>query len=387
MMNQANNEKSYKTAGDLDRQNTRHWWIDYLRIAAVLLLVPFHVISSYGISDVIVKNPEISWQASLYVKFHWPWHMQLLFLLAGFSIPLSLQKREIRAFIKERLARLLVPLLFGLFFWLTFIGWIQAILYCSSFPSTCTIPGYFEFYGDWWLEGYLAPHHLWFLVYLLPMSIAGGVFYSITWLNERGEKHVSKIDYYLSPGKRKKDERSYSAYLKIVIPWAFLSLVVDVLPVSFSSQNNQLVFFMFGLVLARDTEQLESLQKHAKWSLPLGFTFLILWTFSSYFWPLMYFGSWFFISGLIGLARKNLTQSSPTLKYLVKAGMPVYVIHYTLQTITGYFILPLPLDPVIEGFLLIAINFVLSFLMYEGIRRIKVTRILFGMRECRIGGR
>ncbi len=51
---------------------------------------------------------------SNFVIINWTWYMPLLFVLAGISSSLAFSKRTAKEFAKERVSKLLIPLIFGI---------------------------------------------------------------------------------------------------------------------------------------------------------------------------------------------------------------------------------------------------------------------------------
>jgi hypothetical protein len=63
---------------------TRRYDIDWLRIAAVLLLIPFHTARVFKVNEQFyAKNEQLSIALQRFIVFVQPWHMSLLFVLAG----------------------------------------------------------------------------------------------------------------------------------------------------------------------------------------------------------------------------------------------------------------------------------------------------------------
>lgn len=88
--------------------------IDWLRILAVLLLIPFHTARIFDPFDPFyVKNAERSTALGYgAIKVLHPWHMPLLFLLAGAATWFAIGFRSGGQYVRERFTRLLV--LFGM---------------------------------------------------------------------------------------------------------------------------------------------------------------------------------------------------------------------------------------------------------------------------------
>ena|SRR5579859_219656 len=68
--------------------------IDWLRVVAVLLLIPFHAARIFDVYEPFyAKNAETSWALSYLITFLNVWQMPLLFVLAGASTWFALRKR------------------------------------------------------------------------------------------------------------------------------------------------------------------------------------------------------------------------------------------------------------------------------------------------------
>ncbi len=88
--------------------------IDWLRIVATWLLFVFHTAKVFDPAPFFhIRNGETSIVMMILAGFIGLWHMPLFFLLAGWSIPGSLGARGSRGFVRERVARLVVPLVAG----------------------------------------------------------------------------------------------------------------------------------------------------------------------------------------------------------------------------------------------------------------------------------
>lgn len=382
-MNQVKNLESQKS--------NREWWVDYLRVIAVFLVIPFHVIISYvqdamgpGLSFLIWNN--IPYEGARFVfEFFNPWQMQLLFALAGFSMVFSLRKRNYGKFTVERVLRLGIPIFLGLFIWNALMGWYSTLFVYEVYPYPWVnpiypdLPSFGMYYRHWWIEGKMInTGHLWFMVVLLILSlIIGGI--------------VSIIR------KTKVDERKWSNVLvKIfthpvaVIFWALCAVFIKYIPplstfprlsqVFSVFQYNQILFFIYGILLASNTDNLKKLQKIWMITLPIGVIFIFVWVFLMGNYPtgilnlgismVRNLGAWSFVNGLIGVSSKYLKKPTRGIKYFSKAGAAVYILHLPLEIMVGYYLIRNPLNPVLEIFMLIGINFALCLAIYEIVRQI-----------------
>lgn len=82
---------------------TRRYDIDWLRIAAVLLLIPCHTARVFNWEeDFYLKNAPTDVPAQRFIDFVGPWHMSLLFLLAGAATWFAFRHRSGRQYAGER---------------------------------------------------------------------------------------------------------------------------------------------------------------------------------------------------------------------------------------------------------------------------------------------
>ncbi len=382
-------DKMNQTITDTITPSKREWWVDYLRVIAVFLVIPFHVIISY-VENAMGTGPFIIWNTTSYsegarivFEFFNPWHMPLLFLLAGFSLVYSLRKRSYGRFIGERIVRLGIPLIFGLFIWNTLMGWYGTLFYYEVIPSENPIypnlPGFGMFYKFWWLEGGLMnTGHMWFMVVLLILSLfSGGIIAAIQKnRNNNPEKSSVVLEYLTSP--------------PAMVFWASCTVLIKFIPalntIVFNNgfrlsaifsvfQWNEILFFIYGMLLAGNIASLKKFEKHWVWMLPVGFVLIALWAvfkvdYADYLSFVRNLGAWMFINGLIGVTSKYLNKPTRGLKYIAKSSMTVYILHLPLEIIVGYYLMRNPMNPILEIFMLIGINAVLCVGIYEIFRQI-----------------
>lgn len=94
------------------QKKIRRYDLDWLRIAAVLLLIPFHTARVFNPPEQFyAKNDVLSDALQRFIVFVGPWHMSLLFFLAGAASWFALGFRSGGRYAGERLV---VPFLFGL---------------------------------------------------------------------------------------------------------------------------------------------------------------------------------------------------------------------------------------------------------------------------------
>jgi glucans biosynthesis protein C len=87
--------------------------LDLIRIAVVGGLVLYHTACVFVPGEFYVSNQPTSFGMTLLVFFTKLWAMPLLFIVAGAGAWHSLERRTVGAFARERVSRLLVPLVVG----------------------------------------------------------------------------------------------------------------------------------------------------------------------------------------------------------------------------------------------------------------------------------
>jgi len=371
----------------------RRYDIDWLRVLAVLLLLPFHSARIFDtLGPFYVKNAVLSDALSYFVFYMLPWHMPLLFLLAGASTWFALSFRGGGQYAKERFKRLLIPLIFGVLVIVppqSYIGLISHSAYDGSFLDWYT--NFFSLNArdmDGYFLGGFTLGHLWFILYLFLFSLVMLpvflIFKRLTW----GRVRDALVRFFSFPGM------------------IFLFAIPLYLAVRLMSYPNPLYFliiFVFGYILFSDARLGEAIDKHKLVALILG---PVLYLAVPYFdlngWPLNLpewfrtiliayvdgFAAWFFLVAILGYGKLFLNFTNRYLKYLGEASYPIYILHQTIIIMIGYLVVRWKVGvPVKYGAILIVASLV-TFGLYDlVVKRTNLTRILFGMRPKKIGAR
>jgi glucan biosynthesis protein C len=298
----------------------RRYDIDWLRIAAVLLLIPFHTSRVFNAGeDFYAKHRPESWGITRYwITFVSPWHMSLLFFLAGAATWLAMRHRSGGAYAKERFLRLLAPFVFGCVVLIPPQGFFAMLTNTDRHDSYAgQFVYFFTHVTD--LNGYdgaWTPGHLWFILFLFLFSLAG--LPAFLWLRNRvsGKKLVGALAW---PARFP---------LALVLPAVALSLLtpVDVMEISGQTLLCFFALFVFGFLMVADPRLVRAVDRHWPWMLALGLAAMVarvaLWPFDSLTQPWqgklvgewMYeFGVWFMILGLVGLFHRVACRPSRAL--------------------------------------------------------------------------
>ena len=370
------------------RRAARRHDVDWLRIAAVLLLIPYHTARVFNWEeDFYIKNDPTDGVAQAFIDFVGPWHMSLLFLLAGVATWLAFRFRSGGQYAAERVKRLLVPFIFGVLVivppqtWLAYNTHRDADLtYWEYLPKFFTT-------ADEGFTGYtggFTPAHLWFILCLFVFALVGLPLF--LWLRGRGGRVVTGLGRLWSTPA----PLIVIPALALVVPWYLMG---DDLsgqpPIGF------FVIVVLGFLLFGDERILAAIGRHWRWILGLGVAVSLaylwaepragaLWdTFAGYsLMKLLYeTGVWCMLLGLLGLAQRYLTAGGRVLAYSTEAAYPFYILHQTVIVAVAYLVVQWE---VASGFKFAAIacaSFGLTLLVYEvAVRRWGPVRFLFGMK-------
>ena len=345
----------------------RKYFIDNLRWLCVLLLFPYHlfmIYNSFG-ENFYVKGASIK-ATTTFIVLVWPWFMPLLFVIAGASTAYALKKRSLRAYMKERTTKLLVPLLAGI------LLIVPAQTYFAERFHNGYTGGYFAQYILFFtkptdLTGYtggFTPAHLWFILYLFVISLAA---LPVILLARRLK------------AKEAFSKTSASIPLPIIICLFILPVLgALVLDIAGKSLGEYFVWFMLGYVLLSR----ESIQQHLeKYQGTLGGIALTCLAVSLLQWygVLVLPGripdvfsrlyAWVMILACFGLGKKYLDMNNRFTHYMSRSSFSVFLFHQTWIVVAAYYALQITKNIPAQMGLIVLISVPATFATYELCRR------------------
>jgi glucan biosynthesis protein C len=382
---------SHISGGRLAGTADRRYDIDWLRLMAVFLLFFFHTaVIFHPWSDNYIKNDQLS-PAIAYI-FVWTlghWHMSLFFILAGASTYFALRKRSAVEYIKERVKRLFIPLLFGTLVIippLSYLGLLNHSDYSQSFIAW--FPSFFHLQtAD--LSGFslggLTTGHLWFILHLLVYSLIALPLF-LYFNRESGRRSTERIAGILTR----------PAVLFLLFP-VLLALISKFPWVLGGNPLFYITFFILGFILMSSQRLMDRIDRHRLPLLVLGVVPLVgLITMSATnSWPANVpewadvimdgyrngFVPWFFILALLAYGRRLLNFTNRFLKYFAEGAYPTYILHQTIIMAIAFFVVQWSLGVAAKYAIIVALSFVGTVLAYDIlVRRTNVTRFLFGMK-------
>jgi glucan biosynthesis protein C len=358
----------------------RRYDLDWLRVLAVLLLVPFHsaLIFSLDLGDIVyVKDVVESPPLVEMSHFMWLWHMPLLFVIAGAGVWFALKFRTAGRYLVERFTRLVIPLFFAITVPIPLMIYVQ-FMDGNKFDSFWQF--YVQFFridfGD--LSGYsgtFTPAHLWFVLFLFVFAVVTlPVFVLLR--RESGERLIGGLaTFFKLPG----------AIFLLALP---LAGAVELFDIGGKAPFLYLVLFVYGFLLMADERFQIILDKHALSGAILGVVFtaafqIVLAVDGSRLLVHLayYFSRWCWVVALLGFGHRYLNRNSRLLRYLSEASYPFYILHLPVNTIIGYFVIQWPVSIAIKFLVINVVTILATYAVYEVlIKRIGVMRFLFGMK-------
>ncbi len=371
----------------------RAHYVDWLRVIAVLLLIPYHTARVFDIWDSFyAKNAELSGVLTYaVVAFLNIWQIPLLFLLAGAAAWFALGRRTPGQFLQERGRRLLLPLAFGLFVivppqaYLARLQYIQG--YSDSYPRF--LLDYFRVRGD--LTGYsglFTPGHLWFVGYLLVISLAAPPLVLLA-KQPSIRRWGSSVAGLIAARPR------IGTVLVLAAPVVPL-FFAGALP-AFSGKNLfvDLTLFVLGFVLVADSRLVDAVEGSRLAALVLalaGATAVIALEITSFQAPKYSLGdvlsyllntwtTWLYLVALLGFGRHYLSSGSRLLGYANEAAYPFYILHQTAIVLVAHFVVLSPASVAVKFVAIAFFSLAATLASYDLlVRRVGALRFLFGVK-------
>jgi hypothetical protein len=366
---------------------SRHHFLDWLRIIAFGLLVPYHVGMYYVTWDWHVKSAAASSAIEPLMLLTSPWRMGLLFVISGAATQFML--RRAGPFVRPRSRRLLWPLLFGMFVIVppqAYYEVVTKVAYAGSYADFMKlyVTGYHGFCRGTDCLSMPTWNHLWFLPYLWVYTMLGWALWKL-W-----PRCAETVERGLGDGG--------ATLLALAVPLMAARLTIGLFPpthnLTWDWYDHLQYFYLFLLGLLGAQSGLWTLMQRWRWQ-ALAFAVLAWMLLLAYFdqygsaeppQALLYgqrllWGAleWSAIVAACGHARQCLDFDHAARRWLTPAIFCLYVFHQTVIVLLTRVLLPLALPPVVEGLLLIALTLGLCLGAYAVLRHVPLLREFVGI--------
>ena len=417
----------------MEVKKIRRYDIDWLRVILFGLLIPFHVAigvywSTYGTdinpniqeineTDELIFIEESNDYTAESISFtsmilHWmhQWRLAALFMISGMGTAFAFKSRTWKIFLRERCQRLLIPMFFGA--WT--MGFIGSVIlgYESSDPVSLTksfILGIFWRSLIFWIPVFgklIALGHLWFLWNLFQYSLL-----------------MTPIFHYVRKYPDGELIRIFRSFFTMPLNFGILFILPFILTTTeilfkpwfpgYIGVGYEwfwfFLFFAFGYICIIAKEQyfdyIES-ERISISAITLLFTIAFFWiriqqhesgipyvdggwlennifhnkmTIIACF--IHSFHAWFWCLTIFSWGSKFLNKPSKNLSYLNQGVYPFYIVHMPL-TYAG---LRISSDLGIKNYSAVLISTIIviitCWLFFELVKRTKISRFLFGIKE------
>jgi peptidoglycan/LPS O-acetylase OafA/YrhL len=379
----ANNKNS------MPERPTRLYYIDWLRVIAMLSIFLYHSNRFFTINSWHINNAERSLGSTIFEEAFNLWMMPLFFVLSGAAVYYSLKSRKTNSFIKERFLRIFVPLIgIGIFV----LAPIQ--IYLERLTHGEFSGNFFHFYPHYFdgLYGFGGNFawmgvHLWYLMDIFFFSLIALPLFIPR--RKTGESIVSAIA-----------QRWGKIWILLLffLLLGVASIVTDVAGLGWTEEMGSwdilsyFVFFVYGYLIFSSMKIQETVSKYSPVLLIVAVTLTVAHLVFSFFPSLeiMYdtwlfnlrgFCAWSWILGLLGIGSRWFNTSSKFLGYANEAVLPFYILHQPIILIIGFFVIQWNIGIALKYLIIASTSFIAILAVYDVlVRRINVLRFLFGVR-------
>lgn len=365
----------------------RFYDIDWLRVLGMCAIFLFHNARFFNNDDWHVKNFQLDFGMSVFVAILDHFILPLFFVLSAIAIYHALKKRANAEFMRERVIRLLIPLVVGSCTHVMLQVYIERVTH-GEFAGTLWqfIPQYFNgwyaFGGNFAWMGL----HLWYLLILFLFSLL--LLPIFQKLNHSQDFTARLADVATKP---------FGVYL-FLLPIFVMEFLVSLSPETIGRREfggwsllTYLLVFLFGYFLTSDKRYRPAIEKARFISLTLS----LLTVLAAYILlaeldlsgtnPLYLFvrsiNVWAWLMTFLGFAAHHLSFTNRLLKYANEAVLPFYILHQTVIVCIGYFIRGWQWAVFPKYLFLAGMSFIAVMVLYEfAVKRVNVLRYLFGMK-------
>jgi glucans biosynthesis protein C len=379
----------------------RIYYIDWLRILAILTVFFFHTTHFFDPLYWHVKNPEKTESVLMFLGFINLWIMPLFFFLSGTTGMFSIQKKFV-SFLKSKTFRLLVPYVVGVLLLIppqkyveclsnhTFTGGYPDFLQMYFSGGMFSNPYHMGFNISW--IGQIA-YHLWFLGHLFLISLL--LYPVMKYLDNKGEYILDRLYKWTS---------FTGGAVLMFIPVGIAGILLKhQFPyyTSWCDFAKYALFFLLGFIYTRHDGLKSTLLKSRFVALGIGSALTMMY-FASFAVKNTMFGqlfqnpnvfgycvfqetagplvAWCWIIFFVAMGMKYLNKDSKYRQPLNEAVLPFYILHQTVLLLIGFIVVRW--DWCIPGkFCLIAISslLIISIFYILIIKPFNSIRFLFGM--------
>ncbi len=372
----------------ISSKGERRYDIDWIRVIVFDILILYHVCMFFVDWNWHIKNNDIVTWIEWPMKFINQWRIPILFVVSGMGTRFAMSHRSGQEYVKERFYRLLLPLLVGI------LLIVPPQVYLERISQGIDYSNYINFYPDFfngiYPSGNLSWHHLWFLPYLLTMSILATPLF--IYLRKKENPFIQKLNVLFE----KQPLYLLFPMVILLIPEYALGhfTITHAFIDDWYAWGLYSLLFVMGYILICSKDAFwKALDKMRFISLIIGmisFSLLVLFADGKHFNNSIYvwipfvkvLNMWSWIIAIFAWSSKYLNKPSKVVRYRNKAVYPFYILHQTIIVMIGYYLMNLQIHYSIKMLILVFFTFSICWLIYE-LLILKLTFIqpLFGVKN------
>jgi len=406
---------STNTAPSSPAERVRRHDLDWIRVLAFWLLIAFHVAIGfvdwglYDLQNEATAGPGLEFA----LEFTHQWRLPVLFMISGMGTSFALRRRTGGQFVWERFRRLVIPLVFGMMIVNLPIPWITLQAHAdASFTeharSWIAELGWLEKAPSLWLP--TGAYHLWFIINLFIYSLIAAPLL----LHARNRPEGAVMRTVRATVRR---WGGWGLLLLAPLPLVAVELLIKPFWFGFTGQGFELfwyfVFFGAGYLLMQAGDAYWETLAAARFralglataasatlfllravadSIEPGYGDLVLYggwvPEGDVFWNPITFtasiahalGSWAWCAVIFSWGAKLLARPHRRLPYLNQSVYPFYVTHLSLVFAGLAVVRTWSLWWPVELVLVTVFVFAGCWLVFEVVKRTRLTRALFGIK-------
>ncbi|SOD82824.1 acyltransferase family protein [Spirosoma fluviale] len=379
--------------------STRRHDLDWLRVIAIVTLLFYHTGMIYVSWNWHIKSAEHSLPMEVVMRWLHRWRMPLLFFISGAGAFFALKKRAYSSYAGERVRRLFVPLVFGMFVIVPpqiYIEWLFRGRFSGSYAEFYPEVFHFQPYEDGGTGGAFSWHHLWFVCYLFLYSLISIPVFR--WLKgESGQWFVDRIGRLMArPG----GALWLVGFLLLndVVLGGFFPHETHALINDWAYFMNNLLLFWLGFILISRKSFWQIITDQRRYFVVATVICTVIMygsrsllsadtvEASKLLTTLFSFNrlglTWFSVLATIGYGYRYLNVNHPILPHLNEAVYPFYILHQTVIVLIGYYVLTRTQLGIYSGFMVVSLTTLLICIALYMllIRPFKLMRVVFGLK-------
>lgn len=373
----------------MSSQRKRIDYLDSMRAILMLLGIPFHAGLAFSGEPWVVTNQSHSAGLAALSEFLHVWRMPTFFMIAGFFSTFILFRYAESTWIRKRIVRLGVPLLFGMML-LSPVQWLLA----GTFRGDSWAAGVVFFQDKLWPPSSWWTMHLWFLAELLVYCLVLALIYRVAGRARLSHWSARMFSWY-------EGRPTLAVVCALAVAGVSVVLALGAWQIADADQlfsgllsRNLLIFapaFVLGCLLGADGgRRLQAAKPVSVWLLAaIGATATatvvalkvlvqadttVLLAVVAFSWTV---GGLSIALVCLRVAERLLDRASPYTRILVDSSLVVYLVHQPLILVCALLLGGRGLDPWTSWGCTVALVAVGSLALYELINRIRPVRWMF----------